>query len=83
MRTIRLGNVEQVAVSGIAWRFQTETQQAIDQRNQDILRIFAEHGVHRLPASYQLRVNSQGYVDTIEWDDQEDAQVHDCDQEGC
>lgn len=67
-----LGRIESLAVTGIAFRFSQE----VEKRNHDIRMVMAEHGIHRVPDTYILHNNADGYIEAIEWEEEaSDAQA--------
>jgi hypothetical protein len=65
----KLNRMERLAASGIQWRFERETREALVRRNRDLLAILEEHGHHDVPQEFAMLQDAEGYITQIHWDD--------------
>lgn len=73
---LKLSRMEKLAATGVAYRYQTEIEEAQKRRNKDVLDIIIEHGQHSLPDKYFFRQDDDGYITSIEWEDTEEECNH-------
>lgn len=75
---IALSRMEKLAVTGAAYRFRREMDDALGRRNADILSVMQEHGFNQVPDTFVMRMNDDGYIYAIEWGpDIETEEEHD------